>query len=216
MANLNGLNPIVREATERLIANCEARGVDIRITQGYRSISEQNTLFAQGRTKPGEKVTDARGGQSYHNYGLAIDFCLLINGKQASWSMVADGDKDGVRDWAEVVNEAKRLGFAWGGDWSGWKDYPHFEMTFGLSISDLQRGKRPPTGITAKAAVVNPGKLIQVGSSGKDVERIQRALGVKADGVFGKGTESTVKEFQKRKGLKADGIVGRTTWEAMF
>ncbi|MBO0999558.1 peptidoglycan-binding protein [Bacillus sp. SD075] len=61
-----------------------------------------------------------------------------------------------------------------------------------------------------------PGKVIKVGSKGKDVERIQRAVGVKPDGIFGKGTAAAVKAYQKRKKLSADGIVGAKTWAVMF
>lgn len=73
---------------------------------------------------------------------------------------------------------------------------------------------------TAKASgsaiVPYPGKFIRKGSRGKDVERVQRAVGVKADGIFGSGTEAAVKAYQKRKGLSADGIVGPATWTVMF
>lgn len=73
---------------------------------------------------------------------------------------------------------------------------------------------------TAKASgsaiVPYPGKIIRKGSRGKDVERVQRAVNVKADGIFGSGTEAAVKAYQKRKGLSADGIVGPATWNVMF
>ncbi len=67
-----------------------------------------------------------------------------------------------------------------------------------------------------KANPSYPGKLIKNGSKGKDVERIQRAVGVTADGIFGANTEKAVKAYQKRKGLAADGIVGKNTWNMMF
>ena len=108
MANLDGLHPIVREATEKLIAVCKEKGIDIIIAQAYRSIAEQNALYAKGRTTAGPKVTNARGGTSYHNYGLAIDYCLKVDGK-AIWSV--------NKDWRTVAEEAKKLGFEWGGEW---------------------------------------------------------------------------------------------------
>ena len=67
-----------------------------------------------------------------------------------------------------------------------------------------------------KANPSYPGKLIKKGSKGKDVERIQRAVGVTAGGIFGANTEKAVKAYQKRKGLAADGIVGKNTWNMMF
>ena len=143
-ARLSGLLPVVRLAAERLIDRCYVRGVPIVITQGLRTIAEQDALFAQGRTKPGAKVTNARGGYSNHNFGVAIDFALLLpDGRSVSWDMKRDGDGDGRADWMEVVEEAKRLGFSWGGDWKSFVDNPHLEMTFGLTTAQYRAGKRP-------------------------------------------------------------------------
>jgi len=123
---------IIEEANKLLIP-----GVEVRIVQGLRTIDEQNALYAQGRTKPGKKVTNAKGGQSYHNYGLAVDFCLLINKKEISWDITKDFDKDSVADWTEVKNVFQKYGWVWGGNFKSIKDYPHFEKSFGYSISQL-------------------------------------------------------------------------------
>lgn len=141
---LVGLHPAVLAAATTLVKRCYVRGVYIVITQGLRTIEEQNALYAQGRTKPGNIVTNAKGGTSYHNYGLAVDFALLLpNGTTVSWDTKRDGDGDKVADWSEVVQEAKLLGFEWGGDFKSFKDYSHFQMSFGLSITQLQKGMRP-------------------------------------------------------------------------
>ncbi|ETT55410.1 peptidase m15b and m15c dd-carboxypeptidase vany/endolysin [Paenibacillus sp. FSL R7-269] len=133
--------------------------MDIVINQGLRTIVEQDALYAQGRTKPGQIVTNAKGGTSYHNYGLAVDFALLLNdGKQVSWDMKLDVDKDGVTEWMEVVQEAKTLGFEWGGDWTTFKDYPQLQMFFGLKIADLRTGRKP-TGVQMDAAYARIDKL---------------------------------------------------------
>lgn len=109
----------------------------IRLTQGLRTISYQNSLYAQGRTTKGSIVTNAKGGQSNHNYGLAVDFCLIINGKEMSYNEVKDYDADGVSDWSEVVKIFKSFGWNWGGDFKSIKDSPHFEKTFGRHWKDL-------------------------------------------------------------------------------
>lgn len=144
-SRLSGLIPVVATAAVALIDRCYARGVSVIITQGLRTFAEQNALYAQGRNgNPGRIVTNARGGYSYHNFGVAIDFALLLpDGKSVSWDMARDGDGDRNADWNEVVAVAKELGFAWGGDWTSFKDYPHFEMTFGLSTAQYRAGKRP-------------------------------------------------------------------------
>ncbi len=137
--NLHGLHPKVKSAMEQLIARSQQKGITIRITEGFRSFEQQDRLYEQGRSKPGTIVTNAKGGQSYHNYGLAIDFAIYDEEKhQLSWDIKRDGNKNGIADWQEVVQEAKKLGFDWGGDWQRFKDYPHLEMTFGQSIGDLQ------------------------------------------------------------------------------
>lgn len=115
-----------------------------RFSYTLRTFAEQDALYAQGRTKPGAIVTKAKGGQSYHNYGLAIDIVLLIdkdgNGtfETASWDTKSDFDGDKKSDWQEVVAIFKRYGWEWGGDWR-FVDAPHFQKTFGKSIVDLQQ-----------------------------------------------------------------------------
>lgn len=141
-ARLTGLHPAVLAAATALIERSYACGVPILITQGLRTMAEQNALYAQGRTRPGAIVTNARGGESYHNYGLAVDFALLLpDGSSVSWDMARDGDQDGTPDWREVVQQAKAIGFEWGGDWTSFKDYPHLQMSFGLRLADLRAGK---------------------------------------------------------------------------
>ena len=68
-----------------------------------------------------------RPGQSIHNYGLAVDICLIIDGKTASWDIAKDWDGDRVADWQECVRIFNRYGWEWGGNWKTFKDYPHFE-----------------------------------------------------------------------------------------
>ncbi|WP_237178915.1 M15 family metallopeptidase [Paenibacillus sp. MMS18-CY102] len=156
-ARLIGLHPVVQQATVRLIELAYQAGVPIVITQGLRTVVEQDALYAQGRTKSGQIVTNARGGYSNHNFGVAIDFALLMpDGRSVSWDMTRDGDGDRRADWMEVTDIAKRLGFSWGGDWTSFKDYPHFEMTFGLSTAEYRGGKKPSQAAQAVAlAIIN-------------------------------------------------------------
>jgi peptidoglycan L-alanyl-D-glutamate endopeptidase CwlK len=114
-----------------------------RFAYTLRTFAEQDALFAQGRTKAGAIVTKSKGGQSYHNYGLAIDIVLLVdkdkNGtfETASWDLKTDFDGDGKSDWQEIVAIFKRYGYEWGGDWK-FTDAPHFQKTLGKSIAELQ------------------------------------------------------------------------------
>ena len=118
-----------------------------RFSHVLRSDKEQNDLYAQGRTKPGKIVTNARAGESNHNYGLAVDIVQLLdkdkNGtfETASWDIKLDADFDGIPDWNEVVSIFERYGWQWGlFNSKGQRyDFPHFQKTFGLSISDLKK-----------------------------------------------------------------------------
>jgi peptidoglycan L-alanyl-D-glutamate endopeptidase CwlK len=139
-----GLHPTVKEQTKQLIQQSAKKGIVVVITDGFRSPEDQDRLYEQGRTIEGDVVTNAKGGESYHNYGLAIDFALKTPSGDIIWDRQYDGNKNRVADWSEVVKIAKNLGFEWGGDWAQFKDYPHLQMDFGLTIADLQNGERPP------------------------------------------------------------------------
>jgi peptidoglycan L-alanyl-D-glutamate endopeptidase CwlK len=185
--NLLGLNPVVLAAATTLIERCYARGVNILITQGLRTIAEQDALYAQGRTKPGAIVTNARGGYSYHNFGLAVDFALLLpSGSSVSWDMCRDGNNNQIADWQEVAKEAKALGFEWGGDWTSFKDYPHFQMTFGLKLTQLRAGGKPSISAVEAAYKIINRKVEEELKS--EVIAVVKVNGVKiADGVLEKG-----------------------------
>ncbi|WP_412758846.1 M15 family metallopeptidase [Niallia taxi] len=137
------LNETVAKKRDELISLAADKGINIVITADFRSSEEQDKLYAQGRTASGDVVTNAKGGESYHNYGLAIDFALMNLNGEVIWDMDYDGNGNAKSDWSEVVEIAKSLGFEWGGDWRSFKDYPHFQMDFGLSIKELQNGERP-------------------------------------------------------------------------
>nr|WP_242520400.1 M15 family metallopeptidase [Halobacillus kuroshimensis] len=137
------LHPVVQENKVKLVNRAEEKGIAVVITDGHRSVGEQDTLYEQGRSEDGRIVTYAEGGESYHNYGLAIDFAIETKDGRVVWDMNYDGNDNGQSDWMEVVETAKDLGFTWGGDWENFKDYPHLQMDFGLSIRELQYGKRP-------------------------------------------------------------------------
>jgi len=104
-------------------------GARLRLAYVLRTNAEQDVLYNK---RP--KVTNAKGGQSIHNYGLAFDIVLLYdndgNGtfEEASWSMIKDFDKDSKADWKEVTDLFKSRGWEWGGDWKSFKDNPHFQL----------------------------------------------------------------------------------------
>ncbi len=135
---INNCHPATIIKLHQWLVNCSIQNIGVRIVQGIRSYKYQDELYAQGRTKPGKIVTKAKGGESWHNFGCAFDFGLLHEGRFVSWDMREDLNHDGISDWLECVDIAKELGFEWGGDWEE-PDYPHFQMTFGLSRQEARR-----------------------------------------------------------------------------
>jgi len=107
-----------------------------RFSHTLRTFSEQNEIYAKGRTKPGHIVTKAAGGLSMHNYGLAVDIVLIIDEKEASWDEKTDFDGDKKSDWSEIVTIFKQYGWEWGGDWT-FRDSPHFQKNYGKSVREL-------------------------------------------------------------------------------
>lgn len=128
---ISKLHPSVRDEVTKIINEINTLVLTgdskVIITQGLRTFAEQDALYAQGRTKPGKKVTNAKGGQSVHNYGFAVDIALIIKDKEVSWDTKKDWDKDNQSDWMEVVSVFKKYGWSWGGDWVSFKDMPHFD-----------------------------------------------------------------------------------------
>lgn len=129
---LESLAPKVEAAARTAIRECEALGLHPLVTCTYRSGEEQNELYAQGRTKPGPKVTNAKAGQSFHQYRAALDLYPLVNGKPDF------SGKSG--DWFKIAAVFKKHGFEWAFEWKRFKEMPHFQMTGGHPLSYFQQG----------------------------------------------------------------------------
>lgn len=130
------LHPKVRAEVVVIIDYLESAwpaNTKIRIVQGLRTIEEQNALYAKGRTTPGPKVTNARGGKSYHNYGLAIDYVIMVGGA-LDWNHPLN---------KEVIAAFKSKGWKWGGEFKSIVDKPHFEKSFGFTVSQLLAKYKP-------------------------------------------------------------------------
>lgn len=135
MSKIDTLHPLIKAEVLELVTHVNTviltGKVKMIVTQGLRTFNEQNKLFAQ---RP--KVTNAKAGQSLHNYGLAFDFCLADGGRTI-WDTVKDFDGDKVPDWMEAVKVFKAAGYVWGGDFRSITDRPHFEKTFGHTWQQL-------------------------------------------------------------------------------
>ena len=130
--SLSDLNPKVAALCSEFINRCKAEGIDVIITSTYRDAESQNALYAQGRTAPGKKVTNAKAGQSFHNWRVAFDFCPIVNGK-AMWN-------DAVL-FIRCGEIAEGIGLEWAGRWKKFNETAHCQYTGGLSLADFQAGK---------------------------------------------------------------------------
>jgi len=116
ISDLEYLYPPVKKAARLALDECQRAGYVVKVVETLRTFTRQASLYEQGRSLAGGVVTQAKAGQSYHNYGLALDI--------------------------SPTNEAiaaifEKYGFEWGARWKSFKDYPHFQITFGLSVSQL-------------------------------------------------------------------------------
>jgi peptidoglycan L-alanyl-D-glutamate endopeptidase CwlK len=132
--NIDDLDPRVAKKCFDFISACDEHCIDVIITSTYRDKESQDALYAQGRTAPGHIVTNARGGYSFHNYRLAFDFCPIVNGKP-QWN-----DIELFKKCGEL---GKLLGLDYAGDWVSFREYAHLQFTNGLSLTELQAGKKP-------------------------------------------------------------------------
>lgn len=116
-ANILTLHPKVQPYARGLIQVAVEQGIDARVISGTRTYAVQDGLYEQGRSKPGPIVTNARGGQSSHNFGTAFDLGLFENGKYLDDSPL----------YRKVAMIGKSMGLSWGGDWSH-PDEPHLYL----------------------------------------------------------------------------------------
>lgn len=137
--DLSALHPTVQAKAKAFLEACHAQGLDILVTSTYRDFESQNALYAQGRTIPGKKVTNAKAGQSMHNFRVAFDIVPMRAGKPVWGTSGADGDL-----WRRIGGIGQAHGLEWGGAWKKFPDFPHFQYTGGLSLIDFNAGKTLP------------------------------------------------------------------------
>ena len=131
--NLATLHPRAQEAARRFMAailpELEKTGHTARIISGTRTYEEQDALYAKGRTAPGPRVTNARGGYSNHNFGISWDIGIFKG-------QVYLEDSPLYRTCGAI---GRAQGLEWGGDWKSFPDEPHFQLKTGLSVAELRR-----------------------------------------------------------------------------
>lgn len=223
--DLSQLAPKFRAAVEAAIAECIAGGFDVAVAEALRSQERQAYLYAQGRTRPGKRVTNAPTNlTSWHGYGLAIDFM----DRKKGFDPVEGNDEPWFRDVAAIF---KKHGLSWGGDWhSGdtphiqWGSLPASPQASHKSLKQMHGNPAVWAAVGASDGHIVPpiNPTLRSGAQGDAVVRLQRALAthgnsihLTVDGSFGLATDAAVKTFQSSHGLTADGLVGPKTWAAL-
>ena len=149
--HIKTLLPVVQEKVRLFLFKAKEAGFDLRITDSHRTPKEQDEIYSRGRTTPGRIVTYAKGTpvpQSLHNFQCAIDVC--------------DKKKLYDIDWNKLGKIGESCGLEWGGRWTKPVDKPHFQFTGGLTLKELQQGKRPISNVLDKVIVLKDGKYYRV------------------------------------------------------
>lgn len=127
--DIKDLHPKMQALFVQFDSAMKRANIDYIVTCTYRNDEDQNELYALGRTKRGNVVTNARAGESLHNHvnadtgkpeSLAFDICIMQNGK-CDWSTQNPA-------WKRAGEIGTKIGLEWAGNWKSFKEYPHFQL----------------------------------------------------------------------------------------
>jgi peptidoglycan L-alanyl-D-glutamate endopeptidase CwlK len=120
-SNVITLLPQAQIEARKFLKIAKDNNQDIRVLSGTRTYDEQNSLYQHGRNgDPRPIITNARGGQSNHNFGIAWDIGVFANGNYV------DSDSP-YKSFAVIVLPLMNT-IEWGGNWISFKDYPHYQL----------------------------------------------------------------------------------------
>ena len=215
--DITKLHPRLQQKAAELIELCKKNGISIKISECYRTVEEQNELYAKGRTAPGSIVTNAKGTSysSQHQWGIAFDFYLDMDidgdGKKSD-----DAFNNRKSTFNKVGKLAKSIGLGWGGDWTSPVDLPHVYLPdWGKTTGELKKKYGTPSNFKktwVSIPAIEVGKTYTLQSEmqirkgpgtnyAKKTYEELTAAGQKCDkdkdGALNKGTKVTVKEVKK-------------------
>lgn len=134
--DLSALHPLVTTKARKFLMELERQGITVLVTCTLRTMAEQAEVYAQGRTKPGRIVTYAGPGDSWHNWGRAIDVVPIRAGKPV-WGTTGED----LVLWKRIGAIGESVGFEWAGRWAKFREFPHFQDTLGASLAALKAGQ---------------------------------------------------------------------------
>ena len=139
------LTPRAQAWAHALMRALDDAGIPARIISGTRTYAEQDALYAKGRTAPGQRVTNARGGQSNHNFGLAWDIGIFSGDTYLPESPL----------YARAGAVGRAIGLEWGGDWTSIIDMPHFQCRVRRTVRQLDGIVRAAGGLDAAMPILD-------------------------------------------------------------
>lgn len=178
------LHPTLQAKLQQFLTACKASGLNVLITETLRTVAEQDAKYAQGRTKAGPVVTNAKGSSysSQHQWGIAFDFCKNVKGQEYS----------DTKFFKQCGAIAKGLGLGWGGDWKNPVDMPHVYLKdWGSTASTLKSKYGTPDKFKATwdgTKTTTPPQATTIYSKTQFIKDVQSAIGVKVDGIAGSKT----------------------------
>jgi peptidoglycan L-alanyl-D-glutamate endopeptidase CwlK len=131
--NLATLTPYAQRKARQWLRKCLEAGINVKVICGLRTFDEQNALYAKGRTEPGKKVTNARAGYSWHNFGVAWDFVVFDAKGQPQWDSP-------LMDRCGKIGED--MGLEWGGSWKRFQDKPHLQLKMDMNLAEARQRRK--------------------------------------------------------------------------
>ena len=218
------LHPEFLSVIEMTLRILESMKTPFKVYSGLRSFAEQDALYAKGRTAPGNMVTKARGGQSMHNYGLAVDLAPLNLMTPEDWDVhwpdITSVRGDVWRNLEQALEEAQILSdgdltFEWGGRWR-FRDLPHCQIR--ITSGELRSGYYPPSKDAEWLVFAHTTFLYDSDWMKRRVQALLNHLGYKAgvvDGIHGMRTKDAISAFQKERSPIASGHADQRTVEQL-
>lgn len=196
MRDITALHPRLQIKAAQLKEQCRKQGINILFGECLRTSAEQDELYAQGRTKPGNIVTNAKGStySSQHQWGIAVDFYLNqdVDGDGAKTD---DAFNNSSGLFERVGSIAETVGLGWGGNWSSFKDRPHLYLPdWGSTTESL------------KQLYGTPKKFMETWKGGNTT--VEAAGSASSNGY---GQTQFIRDVQSFTGSRVDGISGRET-----
>lgn len=196
MRDFKALHPELQEKATLLKEKCKEQGINILFGECVRTKAEQDALYAQGRTKPGNIVTNAKGStySSQHMFCIALDFYIDMD-VDGDGQKSDDAFNNSTKLFDKVGAIAKTLGLGWGGDWKSPVDKPHIYLPYwGSTTAKLKELYGTPEAFmrTWKNGSVAISEINSTATTGYErtqfIMDVQAATGSKVDGKAGNET----------------------------